>query len=84
MKTETKFPVVFGTLVKVACDTGYELKGSNTIVCDKNTTFTLMEQPACIQLGEFFQTLRLSAAVSLKTQLRLIQSFSCCLSSNSG
>ena len=53
VKTEKTFPIVFGTLVKVVCDPGYELKGSNTIVCDRNTTFNFVEQPACIQHGRF-------------------------------
>ena len=55
VKTEKTFPIVFGTLVKVVCDPGYELKGSNTIVCDRNTTFTFVEQPACKELGRCFR-----------------------------
>ena len=53
MKTGTTFPVLFGTLVTVTCDTGYRLEGSNTVTCDRDTTFTFLEQPACIQLGMF-------------------------------
>ena len=52
LKTEGKFPIVFGTLIKVICDLGYELEGSNTIVCDRDTTFNFVEQPACKELGK--------------------------------
>ena len=53
MKTETKFPIVFGTVVEVTCDNGYKLEGSNTVTCERDTTFTFVEQSACIQLSEF-------------------------------
>ena len=55
LKTEAKFPIVFGTLVQVICDPGYELKGSNTIACDRDTTFNFVEQPACKELGKLFR-----------------------------
>ena len=55
IKTEAKFPIVFGTLVQVICDPGYELKGSNTIVCDRDTTFNFVEQPACKELGKWLR-----------------------------
>ena len=61
LKTETTFPVVFGTVVEVYCYIGYKLEGSNNIACDRDTTFTFVEQPACIQLS--FQTLRLIITV---------------------
>ena len=55
MNTETPFPIVFGTLVKVICETGYELKGSNTIACDRDSTFKFVEQPACQETGKFIR-----------------------------
>ena len=56
LKTEAKFPIVFGTLVQVICDPGYELNGSNTIACDRDTTFNFVEQPACKELGKCSDT----------------------------
>ena len=55
MKTETKFPIIFGTVVEVKCDSGYKLEGSNTVTCDRDTTFTFVEQSACIKLGKLFK-----------------------------
>ena len=55
MKTETKFPIVFGTVVEVTCDSSYKLEGSYTVTCDRDTTFTFVEQSACIQLGKLFR-----------------------------
>ena len=55
LKTEAKFPIVFGTLVQVICDPGYELEGSNTIACDRDTTFNFVEQPACKELGKLYR-----------------------------
>ena len=52
MVTETSFPIVFGTAVEITCDTGYKLEGSNTVTCDRGTTYTFVEQPACKELGK--------------------------------
>ena len=55
METETPFPIVFGTVVDITCDTGYKLEGSKTVTCDVGTTYTFVEQPACKELGKFFR-----------------------------
>ena len=57
LKTETQFPVVYGTVVTVTCDPGYELQGSNTVTCNIDTTFTFQDQPTCEQLGKFLKYL---------------------------
>ena len=54
LNTETSFPIVFGTVVEITCETGYSLQGSNTVTCDIGTTYKFVEQPACKLLGKFF------------------------------
>ena len=55
METETPFPIVFGTAVEITCDTGYKVEGSNRVTCDRGTTYTFVEQPACKELGKLFR-----------------------------
>ena len=55
METETSFPIVLGSVVQIACETGYRLEGSNTVTCDRGTTYTFVEQPACKELGKLFR-----------------------------
>ena len=55
MVTETSFPILFGIAVEITCDTGYKLEGSNRVTCDRGTTYTFVEQPACKELGKLFR-----------------------------
>ena len=77
MKTETTFPIVFGTLVKVICDTGYELKGSNTIACYSDTKFTFVEQPACKDLGKSLDTASVSYCLSKNSKSNSLYQITC-------
>ena len=52
LQTDTTFPLFYGTLLTVTCDTGYELEGSDTITCNHDTTFTFQDQPTCVEQGK--------------------------------
>ena len=52
LATTVTFPVNYGTLVSVGCNTGNTLSGDSSITCEKGSEFTFNTQPACT-LGEY-------------------------------
>ena len=55
--TET-FPVDYGTVVSVECNTGHTLSGDSSITCEKGTTFIFGNEPVC-NIGEKIQLYRI-------------------------
>ncbi|KAL5266359.1 hypothetical protein ACHWQZ_G003697 [Mnemiopsis leidyi] len=47
LATEESFPVQYGTVITVFCETGYLLSGDDTVTCIKNDTFRSLEPPSC-------------------------------------
>ena len=49
LATTVAFPVNYGTLVSVGCNTGNTLSGDSSITCEKDTTFRYKDEPVCNQ-----------------------------------
>ena len=47
LNTTETFPVNYGTLVSVGCNTGHTLSGDGSITCEKDTEFTFSNAPVC-------------------------------------
>ena len=51
LKTDSTFPVGFGTEVSVTCNGDRELRGSNVITCNQEEDFLFSEKPKCNDIG---------------------------------
>ena len=49
LTTTVTFPVNYGTLVPVGCNTGNTLSGDSSITCEKDTAFVYTAEPVCNQ-----------------------------------
>ena len=49
LATTVTFPVNYGTLVSVGCNTGNTLSGDSSITCEKDTAFVYTDEPVCNQ-----------------------------------
>lgn len=56
LTTATLFPVHVGTPVSVSCPAGFQLKGSNPIICSEGTTFISVTAPYCEPKGRDIKT----------------------------
>ena len=45
--TETRFPVVAGTVLEVACNEGYTNQGDASVTCVEDDIYTFSVQPLC-------------------------------------
>ena len=53
LTTTSTFPLVTGTILVVACDTGYMNIGNSTATCDRNTSYLYVHEPEC-KPGRFY------------------------------
>ena len=52
LKTDTSFPVSYGTGVTVSCSEDRELRGDGVITCDQGTEFRFQDKPSCNDIGK--------------------------------
>ena len=52
LKTDTSFPVSYGTGVTVSCSEDRELRGDKVITCDQGTEFRFQDKPSCNDIGK--------------------------------
>ena len=49
LNTNETFPVYYGDVVSVGCNTGHTLSGNRSITCEKGTVFTYSSEPICMK-----------------------------------
>ena len=54
--TVEKFPVEEDTEIKLECEAGYTLQGSNTVTCKQDLQYTFGLQPVCRESEYLRQT----------------------------
>ena len=47
--TVEKFPVEQDTEIKLECEAGYTLQGSNTVTCKQDRQYTFSLEPVCLE-----------------------------------
>ena len=48
MIADKSFPIEYGVIVYVSCETGYDLEGSSTVTCEEGNSYKYDNPPACI------------------------------------
>ena len=47
--TVEKFPIEQDTEIKLECEAGYTLQGSDTATCKQDLQYTFIQQPICVK-----------------------------------
>ena len=70
--TKETFPIEQDTEIKLECEAGYTLQGSNTVTCKQDLQYTFGLQPTC-EIGELQGNIKfLSRQVTIFSENKLI------------